>query len=320
MTDSKRAGPNRTISVITPCYNEEDNVRELYERVRAAIASAGSYSYEHIFIDNASLDNTLEELKQLAARDKNVKVIRNTRNFGHVRSPMHAFNQTTGDAVIGIVADLQDPPEMIFDMIHKWEEGYPVVICLKVTSGENGLMFWIRKQYYKLVKRLSGVETYENFTGFGLYDRKVVDVIKKFDDPYPYFRGMIAEAGFRHSLPSASAQTRNHQEQFLFALRSGNARHHQPLQGSVAAGDLFRFCGRAGFDCCVAGILDLQTNLLEALLRWHRPSGHRRIFLHVGPNALHGHHWRVHRHHPYLSAEAAAGGRAGKDQFRIWPR
>jgi len=198
MTDLKRAGTNRTISVITPCYNEEDNVREVYERVRAAIASAGSYSYEHIFIDNASLDNTLEELKHLAARDKNVKVIRNTRNFGHVRSPMHAFNQTTGDAVIGIVADLQDPPEMIVDMIHKWEEGYPVVICLKVTSGENGLMFWIRKQYYKLVKRLSGVETYENFTGFGLYDRKVVDVIKKFDDPYPYFRGMIAEAGFWH--------------------------------------------------------------------------------------------------------------------------
>src|SRR5208283_1472880 len=198
MTDSKRAGPNRTISVITPCYNEEDNVRELYERVRAAIASAGSYSYEHIFIDNASLDNTLEELKQLAARDKNVKVISNTRNFGHVRSPMHALYQATGDAVIGIVADLQDPPEMIVDMIHKWEEGYPVVICLKVTSGESGLMFWIRKQYYKFVKRLSGIETYENFTGFGLYDRKVVDVIKKFDDPYPYFRGMIAEAGFQH--------------------------------------------------------------------------------------------------------------------------
>ena len=198
MVDVQRANTNRTISVITPCYNEEANVRELYERVRAAIASAGGYSYEHIFIDNASLDNTLGELKRLAARDKNVKVIRNTRNFGHVRSPMHALYQASGDAVIGIVADLQDPPEMIVDMIHKWEEGYPVVICLKVTSGESGLMFWIRKQYYKLVKRLSGIETYENFTGFGLYDRKVVDVIKKFDDPYPYFRGMIAEAGFQH--------------------------------------------------------------------------------------------------------------------------
>jgi len=198
MADVRPAGANRTISVITPCYNEEANVRELYERVRAAIATIGSYNYEHIFIDNASRDNTLGELKGLAARDKNVKVIRNTRNFGHVRSPMHALYQTTGDAVIGIVADLQDPPEMIVDLVRKWEEGYPVVIGVKEASEENGLMFWIRKQYYKLVKRLSGVETYENFTGFGLYDRKVVDVIKKFDDPYPYFRGMIAEAGFPH--------------------------------------------------------------------------------------------------------------------------
>jgi glycosyltransferase involved in cell wall biosynthesis len=188
----------KTLTVLTPCFNEELNVRELYVRVRDAIAVAGNYQYEHIFIDNASTDNTLGELKVLAAKDKNVKVIRNTRNFGHVRSPMHAFNQATGDAVIGIVADMQDPPEMIVEMIRKWEEGYPVVICIKTTSGESGLMFWIRKQYYKLVKRLSGVETYENFTGYGLYDRQVVDTIKGFADPYPYFRGMIAEAGFRH--------------------------------------------------------------------------------------------------------------------------
>jgi len=188
----------KTLTVLTPCLNEELNVHELYLRVRAAIAVAGNYQYEHIFIDNASTDNTLGELKALAAKDRNVKVIRNTRNFGHVRSPMHAFNQATGDAVIGIVADMQDPPEMIVEMIRKWEEGYPVVICIKTTSGESGLMFWIRKQYYKLVKRLSGVETYENFTGYGLYDRQVVDTIKGFADPYPYFRGMIAEAGFRH--------------------------------------------------------------------------------------------------------------------------
>ncbi|MGA2005579.1 MAG: glycosyltransferase family 2 protein [Terriglobales bacterium] len=188
----------KTITVLTPCFNEEENVRELYERVRSAVAAAGNYRYEHIFIDNASTDNTLGELKAIAAKDRNVKVIRNTRNFGHIRSPMHALYQASGDAVIGIVADLQDPPEMIVDIIRKWEEGYPVVICVKVTSGESGLMFWIRKQYYRLVQRLSGVETYENYTGFGLYDRKVVEVIKSFDDPYPYFRGMIAEAGFKH--------------------------------------------------------------------------------------------------------------------------
>jgi glycosyltransferase involved in cell wall biosynthesis len=189
---------SKTLTVLTPCFNEEGNVREVYVQVRAAISAAGHYQYEHIFIDNASTDNTLNELKAIAAQDRNVKVIRNTRNFGQVRSPMHAFNQAIGDAVIGIVADLQDPPEMITEMIHKWEEGYPVVICIKKGSDENGLMFWIRKQYYRLVKRLAGVETYENFTGFGLFDRQVVDVIKQFEDPYPYFRGMVAEAGFRH--------------------------------------------------------------------------------------------------------------------------
>jgi polyisoprenyl-phosphate glycosyltransferase len=188
----------KTITVLTPCYNEEGNVSEVYRQVRDAIAAAGDYKYEHLFIDNASTDNTLNELRELAARDHNVKVIRNTRNFGHIRSPQHALYQASGDAVIGIVADLQDPPEMIVEMLRRWEEGYPVVITVKQSSGESGLMFWVRKQYYKLVRRLSGVETYENYTGFGLYDRKVVEVIKSFDDPYPYFRGMIAEAGFKH--------------------------------------------------------------------------------------------------------------------------
>lgn len=188
----------KTITILTPCYNEEGNVREVYERVRATMIAVGDYKYEHIFIDNASRDNTLQELKAIAAVDKNVKVIRNTRNFGHIRSPMHALYQASGDAVIGIVADLQDPPGMIVDFIRKWEEGYPVVIGVKTNSDENGLMFWIRKQYYSLVNRLSGVETYQNFTGFGLFDRRVIDIIKRFDDPYPYFRGMIAEIGLPH--------------------------------------------------------------------------------------------------------------------------
>lgn len=189
----------KTISITTPCFNEELNVREVYERVRAAIASLGDgYAYEHIFIDNASCDNTFGILQELASRDTNVKVIRNTRNFGPIRSPMHAVRLASGDVLIGIVADLQEPPEMIVDLIRKWEEGWPVVICVKQASDENGLMFWIRKKYYRLVNTLAGVETYENFTGFGLYDRRVIDAIKQFNDPYPYFRGMIAEIGFPH--------------------------------------------------------------------------------------------------------------------------
>jgi polyisoprenyl-phosphate glycosyltransferase len=187
----------KTLSILTPCFNEEENVREVYQRVREAVASSGDYKYEHLFIDNASTDNTLAELRAIAAKDRNVKVIRNTRNFGPVRSPMHALYQVSGDAVIGIVADLQDPPEMIVDLVRKWEEGYPVVITVKAASDESGLMFWIRKKYYRLANRLSGVETYENFTGFGLFDRKVIELIKQIDDPYPYFRGLIAEIGMK---------------------------------------------------------------------------------------------------------------------------
>ncbi len=188
----------KTISITTPCYNEEANVEELYRRVRAVMASLGRYKYEHIFIDNASQDRTVEVLKGLAAADPNVKVIVNSRNFGHVRSPIHAFFQAQGDAVIGIVADLQDPPEMIADLIQGWEEGYSMVLCIKRTSEEHSLMFWLRKRYYALVNRLSAIETFQNFTGFGLYERRVVDLVKSFHDPYPYFRGMIAEIGLPH--------------------------------------------------------------------------------------------------------------------------
>ena len=190
---------DRTISIITPCYNEEENVEELYTRVRNAMAQVGRYRYEHIFIDNASEDATVEILKQIAARDSNVKVIVNARNFGHIRSPMHALFQTTGDAVIGIVADLQDPPEMIADLIAKWEEGFPIVLCIKNVSDENKLMYWVRTKYYQLVNRLSTIKTFENFTGYGLYDRRVVDIIKQIDDPYPYFRGLIADIGLPYA-------------------------------------------------------------------------------------------------------------------------
>lgn len=188
----------KTISVVTACYNEEGNVEALYTRVRAAMITVGRYRYEHIFIDNNSQDNTVAVLKRLASRDHNVKVIVNARNFGHVRSPMHALLETRGDAVIGIVADLQDPPELIPEMIKKWEDGYLMVLGVKNASEENGLMFWVRKKYYDWVQRLSSIQTFQNFTGFGLYDRRVVEAVKSFDDPYPYFRGMIAEIGLPH--------------------------------------------------------------------------------------------------------------------------
>ena len=185
----------KTISIVTPCYNEQDNVLNLYTQVRNVMAGIGKYEYEHIFIDNSSRDNTVAILKQIAAQDPNVKVIVNSRNFGHIRSPIHALFQAKGDAVLGIVADLQDPPPMIADMIREWENGAYCVLGIKRTSEEASLMFWLRKQYYRTAERLSSIETIQNYTGFGLYDRKVVDLVRSFDDPYPYFRGMIAEIG-----------------------------------------------------------------------------------------------------------------------------
>ncbi len=185
----------KLISIITPCFNEEKNVEEVYRRVHDAIMLVGRYEYEHIFIDNCSTDGTVAELKRIAATDENVKIIVNARNFGQIRSPMHALFQARGDAVIGIVADLQDPPELIPELIAKWEQGYAMVLCVKRTSAENPAMFWLRRQYYRTIERLSEIRTFQNFTGFGLYDRAVIEAIRAFDDPYPYFRGMIAEIG-----------------------------------------------------------------------------------------------------------------------------
>jgi len=186
----------KLITITTPCYNEELNVRELHRRVLAMAASLPEYRFEHLFIDNASKDGTVSVLREMAAEDAGVKVIVNARNFGHVRSPMHAFLQAEGDAVGFLCADLQDPPELFVEMICEWEKGFPIVAAIKTSSEESGLMYRIRTAYYRLVARLTDVEVLEHFTGFGLYDRSVVEQIRtNFRDPYPYFRGMIAELG-----------------------------------------------------------------------------------------------------------------------------
>lgn len=187
----------KLVSVVTPCYNEEANVTEVYQRVRAVMAELPAYRYEHIFIDNDSRDTTVAILKELARQDRNVKIIVNSRNFGHLRSHVHAIYQSFGDAVMLLFADLQDPPELLRDMLLEWERGTMIVLAIKNTSDESGLMFAIRTAYYRLVARLADIQVYEHFTGFGLYDRKVIDVLRtRFHDPYPNFRGMIAEVGF----------------------------------------------------------------------------------------------------------------------------
>jgi len=186
----------KLITVLTPCFNEQENVEPLYEAVRAVFATLPNYRYEHLFIDNASTDRTVDILRSLAGRDPNVKVIVNVRNFGPVRSPFHGLLQARGDAVIGMVADFQDPPELIPDLIAKWEQGFKAVMTVKQASKENRLMYALRERYYNLLARISNVRIVQNATGSGLFDRVVIEAMRQIDDPYPFFRGLIAEIGY----------------------------------------------------------------------------------------------------------------------------
>src|SRR3990167_9182094 len=186
----------KLVSIVTPCYNEEHNIEEVYEKTKAVFQSLPQYNYEHIFIDNASTDHTLQKLKAIVSKDTHVKVIVNSRNFGHIRSPYHALLQARGDAVISLVADLQDPPAVIKDFLNQWEKGYKIVIGVKPKSEESKIMFAIRRLGYYFIGRLADIKMIKNFTGFGLYDKEVITILRSYDDPYPYFRGMIADIGF----------------------------------------------------------------------------------------------------------------------------
>jgi polyisoprenyl-phosphate glycosyltransferase len=258
--------PRKVISVVTPCYNEEANVTEVYERVKAVFDVDPRYSYEHIFIDNSSRDNTVFHLKEIASRDLRVKVIVNTRNFGHLRSPMHGMFQASGDAVALLFSDLQDPPELLRPMIEEWEKGVPIVLAIKKTSQENSLMFWLRTQYYRLVQMLSGLETYENFTGFGLYDRKVIEIVRSFDDPYPYFRGIIAEIGLPH------AELNYEQKRRRRGISKNNfyTLYDLAMLGITTFSKVpLRLLTLLGFICSVLSILVSFVYLIYKLLFWN---------------------------------------------------
>jgi len=189
----------KKISIVTAAYNEEENVYNLYLRVKEIFKDL-NYNYEHIFIDNCSIDKTVKILEEIASKDRNVKIIVNSRNFGPITSGYHAMLQAEGDAVIPMSADFQDPPEMIPEFIKKWEEGYKIVLAQKAKSKENKLMFFFRTVYYKFLKSISEVELLEKVTGFGLFDKKIIKIIKNLKEPYPYFRGILAEIGFEKAI------------------------------------------------------------------------------------------------------------------------
>lgn len=189
----------KLVSIVTPCFNEESNVEELASRIRAAMESQGKYDYEHIFIDNSSDDSTVETIKRLISTDARIRLIVNSRNFGPIRSPAYALFQTNGDAIISLASDLQDPPELITEFIKRWEAGFKVVIGVKPKSKESAAMFALRRLYYVGLERISEAPLIQNYTGFGLYDREVINKFESLNDPYPYFRGLIAEFGYPRS-------------------------------------------------------------------------------------------------------------------------
>ena len=254
------------LTVLTPCFNEEGNVREVYERVKAAMQTVPGCEYEHLFIDNASTDATVQILRELAAADKRVKVIVNTRNFGHIRSPYHAFLQARGDAIMSCVADLQDPPELIPQFVSKWQGGYKVVIGVKDGSRESWLMRRTRRFYYWLVAKLSSdVELVQNFTGFGLYDREVVEQFRCTDEQYPYFRGLVSDFGYERAvIPYVQpARSRGKTKNDFFSLYDvamlGVTNHSKvPL----------RLAAMAGFALSIVALIVAFAYLVMKLTMW----------------------------------------------------
>jgi polyisoprenyl-phosphate glycosyltransferase len=201
----------KKIGIVTPCFNEEAGIAECYERVRAVMADLlPEYRYEHLFIDNCSTDGTVSILREIAATDKRVKVIVNSRNFGLGRSPFHGLMMADGDAVVPIFADLQTPPELIVQMVAKWQEGYKIVAAVRREVQQSWRNKVMRALFYKLFARISNVQYIPNYFGFGLYDRKIMEVIRSLNEPDPYFRGLISEIGFEKCLIEYVEPPRKH--------------------------------------------------------------------------------------------------------------
>ena len=188
----------KTLEIVVACYNEEENVAPLVDAVEKVVKeNLPAYELRMLFIDNCSHDKTREILRSICAEKPWVRAIFNAKNFGHIRSPYHALTQATGDLVMLMCADFQDPPELIPDFVHKWEEGYRVIVGTKKKSKTNPFVHAIRKLYYHIIHKVSSIEQIENFTGFGLYDQSFVKVLASLDDPYPYMRGIVAEFGYK---------------------------------------------------------------------------------------------------------------------------
>lgn len=188
----------KKISVMIPCYNEEENVEPISKAIIDVFKTQlSNYDYEILFIDNDSQDKTREILRRMCEEDKHIKAIFNAKNFGQFNSPYYGMLQTTGDCTISMVCDFQDPVEMIPKYVAEWEKGYKIVIGIKTSSKENKLLYWFRSMYYKFIKKFSEVDQIEHFTGSGLYDKEFINVLRDLKDPTPFLRGIVAELGYK---------------------------------------------------------------------------------------------------------------------------
>lgn len=200
----------KKISVLVPCYNEEENVEALSKAIIEELESLDKYDYELVFIDNMSTDTTREKIENLCKENKKIKAIFNAKNFGQFNSPYYGLLQTTGDCTILMCADFQDPVDMIPKFVKEWENGYKIVIGIKNKSKENRIMYFLRSIYYKIIKKISDVEQIEHFTGFGLYDKEFIKILGELHDPTPFLRGIVAELGFaRKEIPYTQEKRRS---------------------------------------------------------------------------------------------------------------
>ncbi|HTX70531.1 MAG TPA: glycosyltransferase family 2 protein [Thermoleophilia bacterium] len=254
------------VTVLTPCYNEEANVREVYLRVREAMGTLPDVDYDHLFIDNASSDGTLAILRDLAREDRGVRVIVNTRNFGPVRSPYYGFLQADGDAVLTCSADMQDPPDLLPEFVRKWQEGYKVVIGIKSGSRESWVMGRLRRFYYWLSGGLADVQLIPNFTGWGLYDRAVVEQFRATHEQYPYFRGMLCDFGYERAeihyvQPPRAGGKSNHSLYSLYDIAMLGITNHSKVP--------LRIASMMGFLLSILSLLIALLYLVVKLMFWN---------------------------------------------------
>lgn len=262
----------KKISVLIPCYNEEENVVPISEAVIGTLTGQlPEYDYELVFIDNDSQDNTRALIRQLCEKNPKIKAIFNARNFGQFNSPYYGMLQITGDCVIEMVADFQDPVDLIPKYVREWEKGYKIVIGIKTSSRENRLMYWLRGCYYKMMKKLSDVEQIEQFTGSGLYDRSFIEVLRNLNDPTPFLRGIVAELGFKikqipYEQPKRRAgKTKNHFYQLYDAAMLS-------ITSYTKAG--LRLATIFGSICSFISLVVAIVYLVMKLLYWDRfPAG-----------------------------------------------